>query len=418
MYPAKVRLQTQQNKPATQIVNPLKSGSQFNRAKKTVSQSRPYQQAEVKQQQQPSKSSNTNTVRNTMPRENWENGEPTFPIDLVYTWVDGSDEELIQLRSQYMGRSKVHSDSASNCRWRDLDELRHSVDSANKYAPWLRKIFIISDHQRPYWFDENNPGKVVFVDHPQLFGEYEEHLPTFNSHAIECHLHRVPGLSEHFIYANDDTFFGAPCQPSDFFTADGRFRVYLSKFELPPGKPAKDEVPYTAAQQNVRELITSVFKVSPGTMLYRLKHQMKPLRRSTFEKAWENEVFMLYLFNTSSNRFRDISDIDPTCLVAQMGLLTGNAISSDISSKYYTFQDKMDPRKVFKHLYKWRPTPKLYCINDVMEAPTPTTIAMIQKGMDKFLPHRAVPRSAKHPLMDHNPTHNKLPDDLEKVNHK
>lgn len=312
---------------------------------------------------------------------------PNFPIDLVYTWVDGSDEELINLRKQFEAHiHNIPTDSASECRWRDLDELKYSIESAYRFAPWIRRIYIITDHQRPYWFDENNPGKLVFVDHPDLFGDFDEHLPTFNSHSIETHLHRVPGLSEHFIYANDDTFFGNVVSPNDFFTPDGKFKVFLSTFEMPTGKITDEMIPYAAAQLNTNNLLTEAKIGRPPR--HKLKHQMKPLRRSVFEYCWNHDLLMLYMFNTSSNRFRDFNDIDPAALVSHVGLQLGSAIPDTIQSKYYVLNDDSDLNQLFKHLYRWRPLPKLYCINDNMSNPHQKRIEKIHRGFEKYLPHR------------------------------
>ena len=42
------------------------------------------------------------------------------------------------------------------------------------------------------------------MDHREIIEQ--EYLPTFNSHVIEANLHKIPNLSEHFIYFNDDVF--------------------------------------------------------------------------------------------------------------------------------------------------------------------------------------------------------------------
>jgi hypothetical protein len=56
------------------------------------------------------------------------------------------------------------------------------------------------------------------ITHEEIFLN-KSHLPTFSSPAIECHLHRIPGLSDKFLYLNDDTMFGAPVWPDDFYSA-------------------------------------------------------------------------------------------------------------------------------------------------------------------------------------------------------
>ena len=360
-----------------------------------------------------------------MAEGNTDTSPVDFPIDLVYTWVDGSDEEWMKIRRQFQSTQKnIPDDSLLDCRWRDFDELRLSVESVQRFAPWIRTIFIISDFQRPYWYDEKNPGKIKFVDHPDLFQEYEEHLPTFNSHAIESHLHRIPGLAEHFIYANDDTFFGNNVYPLDFFTPDGKFKVFLTINDMETEKSLKeyakqtpkppvvamvnakvnpkvnytsppppiekiDIIPYFTAQAITNLVLDKVFEPSLAPRK-RLKHQMKAFRKSTFEWCWDNEFMQLYLFNTSSTRFRSLSDIDVTSLVSHVGLLMNMAVPASISSKFYGIQDTTDIRQVFQHLFKFQPTPKLYCINDSLVKPTDEMLNTIRVGMEKYLPHKYI----------------------------
>lgn len=48
--------------------------------------------------------------------------------------------------------------------------------------------------------------------------ENKSHLPTFGSPAIEANIHKIPGLSDKFIYMNDDVLFGVDVWPDDFFS--------------------------------------------------------------------------------------------------------------------------------------------------------------------------------------------------------
>ena len=362
-------------------------------------------------------------LQSIVPPYNSDTSPVDFPIDIVYTWVDGSDEEWQKSRHKFTPTQKnIPKDSLSECRWRDFDELRLSVESVEKFAPWIRTIFIISDFQRPYWFDEDNPGKVKFIDHPDLFQEFEEHLPTFNSHAIEAHLHRIPDLAEHFIYSNDDTFLGNYVYPLDFFTDDGKFKVFVTETDLeteksireyvntvpkPPvlnavnsklnpklnhSKPAPlidriDILPYFTAQAVTNNVLDQVLGPSPASRK-RLKHQMKPLRVSTYEWCWENELMQMYLFNTSSTRFRSLGDIDPTTLVSHTGLTLNEAVPASITSTYYGITDEIDLNKVFNHLKTTQPMTKLYCINDSLQNPTDEKLNTIRNAMERFLPHK------------------------------
>ena len=44
-----------------------------------------------------------------------------------------------------------------------------------------------------------------------------EYLPTFNINSIELNFHRIPELSDQFVYFNDDMFLISLVQKSDFF---------------------------------------------------------------------------------------------------------------------------------------------------------------------------------------------------------
>ena len=156
-----------------------------------------------------------------------------FDIDLVYLYVNGNDPEWIAKRNAYIGKPL---DIQENCdgRYSDKDELKYSLRSIEKYAPWIHKIFIVTDNQIPKWLDTSNP-KIQIVDHTEIMPE--ECLPCFNSVVIEHHLHNIPGLSEHFLYANDDMYINQPVTPEFFFAEDSLpivrlNRRFLRKFTL------------------------------------------------------------------------------------------------------------------------------------------------------------------------------------------
>ena len=97
-----------------------------------------------------------------------------------------------------------------------LQELRYSLRSIEKHAPWVRHIFIVTNGQIPSWLNLEHP-RLTLVSHDQIFPN-SSHLPSYSSPAIESHLHRIPGLSKHFLYLNDDVMFGDDIWPEDFYT--------------------------------------------------------------------------------------------------------------------------------------------------------------------------------------------------------
>lgn len=138
-------------------------------------------------------------------------------IDLAYLWVDGSDPKWIAKRNACVGAPTGGGEYCEG-RYANHDELKYSLRSVERYAPWIRKIFIVTDGQTPAWLDTSNP-KIQIVDHKEILPP--ESLPCFNSTVIEHFLARIPGLAEHFLFANDDMLFNRPVQPSDFFAPDG-----------------------------------------------------------------------------------------------------------------------------------------------------------------------------------------------------
>lgn len=132
-------------------------------------------------------------------------------IDIVLPWVDGSDPAWRALRNKYMGESEGDS---SEERYRDWGLLKYVFRGIEKNLPWVRKVHFITCGHLPPWLD-TSCSKLQIVKHEDYIPA--QWLPTFSSHPIELNIHRISGLSEQFIYMNDDMFFVNPMAPSDFF---------------------------------------------------------------------------------------------------------------------------------------------------------------------------------------------------------
>ena len=147
-------------------------------------------------------------------------------IDLVYLWVDGNDPQWLVRRNEFFGIQ--YSSDETNCkgRYANNDELKYSLRSVEKNIPWVRKIFIVTDGQIPEWLNTQNP-KIQIVDHSQILPV--EAMPCYNASVIECFLGRIPDLSEHFLFANDDMFANKQLTPDFFFSDDGLPIVRLKR---------------------------------------------------------------------------------------------------------------------------------------------------------------------------------------------
>lgn len=141
------------------------------------------------------------------------------PIDVVYTWVNGSDE-------RFLDSIKMYATKRDKARYDDKNELKYSLRSLEKYAPWVRNVYIVTNGQIPFWLNLDNP-KVKIVQHSDIADEGTV-LPTFSSAAIETFIHRIPGLSKNFLYLNDDIFLGAPLFPDDLTTLSEGVSVFTA----------------------------------------------------------------------------------------------------------------------------------------------------------------------------------------------
>lgn len=132
-------------------------------------------------------------------------------IDFVVTWLDSNDPKWLESYNTFCSNSNKGNE---NARYRNMDIFKYWFRAVERYAPWVHKVFIITNGIFPDWINKDNP-KLVLVKHSDYIPE--DCLPTFNSCTIELYMHRIEGLSEHFVYFNDDFFLNAPVKPSYYF---------------------------------------------------------------------------------------------------------------------------------------------------------------------------------------------------------
>ncbi len=251
--------------------------------------------------------------------------ECRFPIDVVYTWVDGGDPDWDDARrARLAGLEGASPDRAAggSARYRDRGELRYSLRSLDLFAPWVRRIHLVTAGQVPEWLDVDHP-RIHLVDHREILPP--EALPTFNSHAIETGLHRIDGLAEHFVYVNDDVMLGRPLRPETFFTPGGLNTVALSPLSVGLGDDDAAP-PYLKAAWNNRALLRDAF----GAMLRATTPHTPQAHRVSVMEAIEAR-FPEAVGATRSAPFRSDTDISLTSSLAQhYGLLTGTAVETPV----------------------------------------------------------------------------------------
>lgn len=259
-----------------------------------------------------------------------------FKVDLVVTWVDGSRPDWVEqyntTREREVGDRVMKKERFTNDE-PNLD-IQTCLESARKFAPWLNRIFLIT--HRPQVPENVDLTGVKVVHHDEFIPK--ERLPLFNSHAIEAHLHLIPGLAEHFIYTNDDMYFGQPVARYHFFDSDQSPTVDFTTWPVKLYRLFTDQGGCVSAHYNLSNLVSknSTFFTFVHT------HTMYPLTKTLMSKAaskwpsvWER---------TAASRFRDIGiQIPPVSLAICHGARTGKVKRRHADSDYRAilfFSDK------------------------------------------------------------------------------
>lgn len=280
-------------------------------------------------------------------------------IDLVYLWVDGNDPKWQAKRNAFIGKTEKNSSENCDGRYANNDELKYSIRSVEKYAPWIRKIFIVTDNQIPQWLDTTNP-KVKIVDHKDIMNQ--ESLPCFNSNVIEHYLYRIPGLAEHFIYANDDMFINRPVTEFDFFNKDGlpiiRFnRRPFRKFTLMLKEKLlkKTLSNYNQAIKNSAALVEKKYGTYYGGKTH---HNIDAYRKSDYE--YTAEVFKDDIARTLTNHVRFSNDIQRN-IYSYVPIAEKRAELHYVTQKT-SFRLHIQNKEHYAKLEKYNPL--LFCMND------------------------------------------------------
>lgn len=306
------------------------------------------------------------------------------PIDVVYTWVDSSDPQW----RQDFERHAADADNAlpeggSDERFLDRDELKYSLRSLWMYAPFVRNIYIVTSGQVPEWLDVSRPN-VRLVTHAEIFPD-DAMLPTFNSHAIEACLHRIPGLSEHFLYFNDDVFLGREVTRESFYTRAGliKSRFAPSSFAA-NARPGADAIPTDWASFNAVE---AVYRECGLRFDRKHKHAPMPMKRSLLEDI--EQRFSELVEATRKARFRSRTDISMVSMFAHYyGIATRRAVEWEGVAGEVMYADT--GRADFPHKLEQirQRSPAFFCLNVTRyrELPPARQAALLREFLETRYP--------------------------------
>ncbi|MBF4619598.1 stealth family protein [Clavibacter sp. VKM Ac-2542] len=302
----------------------------------------------------------------------------TFDIDMVFSWVDGNDPEFQKRRAERMKDVVVGEGDDSEARFRQIDELKYALRSVYLFAPWVRRIFIVTDSPKPSWLADH-PG-VTFVRSEEFFTD-PAGLPTHNSQAVESQLQHIPGLSEHFLYSNDDMFFGRPVQPGMFFSPGGITKFIEASTRIGLGDNDSDRSGFENSARVNRRLLMDRF----GRLITRhLEHAATPLRKSVLLEL--EQEFAEDFHRTQLSRFRSSTDISVTnSLYHYYAQMTARAVQQENAKVAYVDTTSRAGLDLLPGLLKRR-SQDFFCLNDgsFPEVPAEERQERVQDFLERY----------------------------------
>lgn len=304
--------------------------------------------------------------------------KPDYDIDFVLLWVDGSDPEWQKQKKEY---SHDSMDDDRPQRYRDLGFLRYWFRGVELYAPWVRNIYLVTWGHLPEWLNTDHP-KLHIVKHSDYMPA--EYLPTFNSHALELNLFRIKGLSEHFVYFNDDAFLIDHTKPTDFFkngkpvdmlalqpdVANETFplmsyiyinnalfisRHFNKRSQMKRFKSKFFHIGYPPLHF-VYNLIETAFPRYTG---FYTVHGPSPILKKTCETLWSLEGERLD--EVSRHKFRNWCDVSQY-IIREWQKQSGEFVPENLHRKFRFFDVGVDTEKAVHFIRKQKR--RMICLND------------------------------------------------------
>ena len=326
-------------------------------------------------------------------------------IDFIVYWVDGSDPAWRAKKSRY---AAAEGQDDSRGRYRDWDNLQYLFRGIERFAPWVNRVFFVSDGQLPPWLNVDHP-KLKVVDHRDFIPE--KWLPTFSANPIELNFHRIEGLSERFVVFNDDFFLTRPVSPEDFFRDGKPVDIFMEYPAMCGGNnPVFSHLlvnDFNAIGRHFsrgdyrRRLRGKILSPRYGAyffynlILYLLPyprffglltpHFCRPYLKSAYEQVWAEEPALLEA--TSRRRFRSGEDVN-IYLIRIWNLMRGNFVPGNVfgMGRAFFIHDVDDAvcRAIERQKYR------MICVNDDCDDGVYETMKRrVNASFGKILPQKS-----------------------------
>lgn len=266
-----------------------------------------------------------------------------FDVDVVYTWVNSDDKKWKRKYNNIFGYNDNGFDARIQNTINSWDEIELSIKLLRKNLPWVNNIYVVTI--RPQTLPKRIIDKynIIIIHHDEIG---INHL-TFNSMSIECNIHKIPNLSERFIYFNDDAYITKYINKSDLFTKDGLPISIINESKTFRKLPKINN--YMKALNNCKYLINSL-----GFFFLCIDHFPSPSTKSVINKT--SKIFSKDWDNTSKSIIRSPTNIIPLYLASALGM-------SNNEYKYSTSRIKriMTENEIPKNIKDYH----MVCINSI-----------------------------------------------------
>ncbi|SDU33675.1 stealth conserved region 3 domain-containing protein [Stappia sp. ES.058] len=303
-------------------------------------------------------------------------------IDVVYTWVDDMFPGYAETLEQF---ATTRHDTNPNRTRDNLEMLRYSLRSLERHVPFVRRVHLLTCRpQVPEWLNTDHPD-ITVMHHDEIMAP--EILPTFNSFAIISHLAKLPCVSEHFLYCEDDMLFLSKAHLSDFVQDDGRLRVFAKNRDAPVhAKTRPGDSPWNLSLANANAALDRAF--GPRRRKF-LAHGPRLIERRSFEEMCNR--FGHEIAATRASRFRGGDNVPPEYLYPHYLLETEEAVlASDAETRRvagYASIDNFLPWTWLQLARLDRLRPVTATLNDNFnDRPNPRVVAHVRNRLNRWFP--------------------------------
>lgn len=323
--------------------------------------------------------------------------------DIVIITVDGNDPEWRKKKNHYAG---IAEGDARDIRFRSWDNLHYLFRGIEKFAPWVNKVFLVTDNQAPKWLNPDYE-KLELVNHSDFIPE--KYLPVFSANPIENNVFRIKGLSEQFVFFNDDTFLtdyvseeqffvdGLPCDfPRELpITAHDRTFAHIMINDILMLNEnyrrqkvlKKHKKKFYSRQCKGGRKTNLVYKKNRRNVFFGFfnNHMPNPFLKSTCKAVWEENY--RWLDETCSHRFRNDNDVNQY-IFSHYQYVNGLFHPYEWENKARLFRcNDRNTKSIANAIVEQRYS--MICINEADDINIETAKVVINSAFEQLLPEKS-----------------------------